>query len=101
MPKIFISYRRIDTGSLAKRLYDDLAKRFSKYHVFMDTEDIRAGTIYVALVEYLHQVILTVMRLKQISMNFISLLMITEIICDWLNIGRSCAWGRPRRQRID
>lgn len=47
MPKIFISYRRIDTGPSAKQFYDDLSRRFGKYRVFMDTEDIRAGTNYV------------------------------------------------------
>lgn len=47
MTKIFISYRRVDTGPWAERLFKELAKRFTKSQLFMDTESIRAGTNWV------------------------------------------------------
>ncbi len=35
---IFISYRRIDTGTAAGRLYSDLARSFSRSQIFMDID---------------------------------------------------------------
>lgn len=41
--RIFISYRRRDTGGTAGRLYDRLARRFGEEQVFIDVGSIRAG----------------------------------------------------------
>lgn len=42
-PRIFISYRREDTGPHAGRLYDRLSDRFGESLVFMDVGSIRPG----------------------------------------------------------
>ena len=39
---IFVSYRREETGPVAGRLYDRLADRFGKSHVFMSAVLLRA-----------------------------------------------------------
>jgi TIR domain len=41
--RIFVSYRRQDTGHLAGRLYDRLADRFGQGQVFMDVDTIEPG----------------------------------------------------------
>jgi TIR domain-containing protein len=42
-PRIFLSYRRQDTGGHAGRLYDVLAERFGEENVFMDVDTIKVG----------------------------------------------------------
>lgn len=42
-PRIFVSYRREDTGGHAGRLYDALAARFGPENVFMDIDTIDLG----------------------------------------------------------
>src|SRR5688572_10834401 len=44
MPKIFISYRREDSSGYAGRLNEKLSQVFGGKNVFMDLEDIEAGT---------------------------------------------------------
>ncbi|HEX3681873.1 MAG TPA: response regulator [Bryobacteraceae bacterium] len=43
MPKVFISYRRNDSGAYAGRVYDNLRGRFGSTHVFMDIDKLRPG----------------------------------------------------------
>ena len=43
MPKIFISYRRDDTGTLVGRIYDRLANHFGRDALFLDIDDIPIG----------------------------------------------------------
>ena len=43
MPKIFISYRRDDTGDVAGRIHDHLVNAFGANQVFQDVDDIPAG----------------------------------------------------------
>lgn len=43
MPRIFISYRRADTGPETGRLYDSLAREFGAESVFRDIYSIDAG----------------------------------------------------------
>ncbi len=45
MPKIFISYRRDDSGGRAGRLYDHLIAHFGQGQVFMDVDTIRPGLV--------------------------------------------------------
>ncbi len=40
LPRIFISYRRADSGAIVGRIYDRLVARFKKDSVFRDLEDI-------------------------------------------------------------
>ena len=40
---IFVSYRRQETGPVAGWLYDRLADRFGKSHVFIDVDAIEPG----------------------------------------------------------
>jgi pterin-4a-carbinolamine dehydratase len=42
--KIFVSYRREDSGPVARRLADSLARAFGPNNVFIDTDSIRIGT---------------------------------------------------------
>ncbi len=51
MPKIFISYRRDDSGGRAGRLYDRLIDHFGQGQVFMDVDAIRPGLNFVEVVE--------------------------------------------------
>ncbi len=51
MPKIFISYRRDDSGGRAGRLYDRLEGHFGQGQVFMDVDTIRPGLNYVEVVQ--------------------------------------------------
>ena len=50
MSKIFISYRREDSGGYAGRLYDRLSRHFGKDQVFMDIDHIEPGEDFVALI---------------------------------------------------
>jgi hypothetical protein len=43
VPRVFISYRRDDSGGYAGRLYDRLAEKYGPNNVFMDVASIRAG----------------------------------------------------------
>jgi len=43
MPGIFISYRRADSDDTVGRMYDHLALRFDRAHIFRDVDSIRPG----------------------------------------------------------
>jgi hypothetical protein len=47
MSRVFISYRRADSGPWASRLYRHLTMRFGKDLVFQDVDDIRPGTDFL------------------------------------------------------
>ena len=51
MARIFISYRRGDTGGYAGRLCDRLTARFGSDQVFMDIQDIHPGQNFVTSIE--------------------------------------------------
>jgi hypothetical protein len=51
MARIFISYRREDTGGYAGRLCDRLTARFGSDQVFMDLQDIQPGENFVTSIE--------------------------------------------------
>ena len=52
MPKIFISYRRDDTGGHAGRLYDRLVQHFGRENVFIDVDTIGPGVDFVEAVNH-------------------------------------------------
>jgi hypothetical protein len=43
MPKVFISYRRQDSGAFARRLAETLSRTLGANQVFIDTDSIRVG----------------------------------------------------------
>jgi hypothetical protein len=45
--KIFINYRRDDSGGTAGRLHDRLAQTFGRKNLFMDVDHIPAGVDFV------------------------------------------------------
>ena len=45
--KIFINYRRDDSGATAGRLHDRLAQTFGRENLFMDVDHIPAGVDFV------------------------------------------------------
>lgn len=47
MARIFISYRRDDSGGFAGRLYDHLVRQFGDEKIFMDVDTIGLGVDYV------------------------------------------------------
>ncbi len=49
--KIFISYRREDSGGHAGRIYSDLINQFGKTHVFRDVDNMVAGDDFVKAIE--------------------------------------------------
>jgi formylglycine-generating enzyme required for sulfatase activity len=51
MPKIFISYRRDDSGGWAGRLYDRLSQHFGRDNVFMDITAIEPGLDFVEVIQ--------------------------------------------------
>ena len=51
MSDIFVSYRREDSAPYAGRIFDRLSAFFGADHVFMDVEDIRAGTDFPHAIE--------------------------------------------------
>jgi hypothetical protein len=51
MARIFISYRRDDSGGWAGRLYDRLSQQFGRENVFMDINTIEAGLDFVEVIE--------------------------------------------------
>jgi len=50
-PKIFISYRREDSGGHAGRLHADLARHFGAKQIFIDIGDIEAGEDFVEVID--------------------------------------------------
>ena len=52
MPKIFISYRRDDSGGHAGRLYDRLVQHFGPENVFIDVDTIGPGVDFVEAVNH-------------------------------------------------
>jgi TIR domain len=44
MPKIFLSYRRLDTAAITGRIFDRLVAHFGRHAIFMDVDDIPVGT---------------------------------------------------------
>jgi hypothetical protein len=51
MSGIFISYRRDDTGAMARRLYDALCARFGPASVFIDVETIEVGADFADVID--------------------------------------------------
>src|SRR6185369_5242158 len=51
MPRMFISYRRDDSGGYAGRLSDILAARYGHHQTFMDLEDIEGGDDFTAVID--------------------------------------------------
>jgi hypothetical protein len=51
MPKVFISYRRDDTGGEAARLADELGEEFGRSHVFIDIDSIRPAENFEARIQ--------------------------------------------------
>src|SRR5918911_369183 len=49
--KIFVSYRRDDSGGHAGRLYADLVRHFGAGQVFMDIDTIKAGEDFPNVIE--------------------------------------------------
>jgi hypothetical protein len=47
MPGIFVNYRRDDAPGVAGRLYDHLAKNFSRHDLFIDVDAIKPGLDFV------------------------------------------------------
>jgi hypothetical protein len=43
VPKVFVSYRREDSGSIARHLAETLSRAFGPNSVFIDTDSIRAA----------------------------------------------------------
>lgn len=51
MPKIFISYRRQDSGGYVRELASKLRKRYGANSIFRDLDDIRAGDDFNKVIE--------------------------------------------------
>lgn len=51
MSRIFISYRRDDSGMAAGRIYDHLSARFGEAQVFLDVGTIEPGEDFVDKIE--------------------------------------------------
>lgn len=51
MARIFLSYRREDSGGWAGRLYDRLSQHFGDEHVFMDVDTIELGLDLVEVIQ--------------------------------------------------
>jgi non-specific serine/threonine protein kinase len=49
--RIFISYRRSDSGPYARNLYDSLSQRFGPTNVFYDLDSIAPGRDFVAVLD--------------------------------------------------
>ena len=50
-PRVFINYRREDASGHAGRLYDALAARLGREHVFMDVDAIRPGENFAEVLD--------------------------------------------------
>lgn len=51
MPKIFISYRRSDTASIAGRIYDVLEDAFGRKSIFKDVDEIPPGVDFRSVIK--------------------------------------------------
>ena len=51
MARIFLSYRRDDSGEYAGRLYDRLRQHFGPNNLFMDVDTIALGLDFVEAIE--------------------------------------------------
>jgi TIR domain len=51
MARIFLSYRREDSGGYAGRLYDRLSQRFGDDNLFMDVDNIPPGLNFVEVIQ--------------------------------------------------
>lgn len=51
MARIFISYRRLDSGPVARRLAEALAMTFGEESVFLDTDSIRMGDQWTEVIQ--------------------------------------------------
>jgi hypothetical protein len=51
MPRIFISYRRSDSGPYAGRIYDRLASHFDSANIFMDSANLKPGDNFLEVLE--------------------------------------------------
>jgi tetratricopeptide (TPR) repeat protein len=52
MARIFLSYRREDSGGWAGRLYDRLSQHFGDEHIFMDIDTIEPGLDFVEVIQH-------------------------------------------------
>jgi SH3-like domain-containing protein len=50
MPKIFVSYRRIDSEERAQRIADWLILKYNKENVFIDVDTIRGGADFASVI---------------------------------------------------
>lgn len=76
MPKIFISYRRVDSQYVADNIYGHMVRHFGKDNVFLDVGNVPFG---VDFRKYLHQ---------QIVAHDVVLVMIGP---DWAKVMEECA----------
>ena len=51
MARIFLSYRREDSGGYAGRLYDRLSQHFGRDNLFMDIDTIGLGLDFVEVIQ--------------------------------------------------
>lgn len=51
MKTVFISYRRADSAGYTRSMYNSLTQTFSDQQIFMDVDDIKAGTDFVSVLE--------------------------------------------------
>jgi hypothetical protein len=51
MPKIFISYRRDDSGGWAGRLHDRLSQQFGRDNIFVDINTIEPGLGFAEVIQ--------------------------------------------------
>lgn len=51
MPRVFISYRRRDSGDVAARLHDRLKRRFGEPNVFLDYHRLQGGDDFLAAID--------------------------------------------------
>ena len=51
MARIFLSYRRDDSGGYAGRLYDRLSQHFGRDNLFMDIDSIALGLDFARAIE--------------------------------------------------
>jgi hypothetical protein len=51
MPKIFISYRRDDSGGWAGRLHDRLSQQFGRDNIFVDINTTEPGLDSVEVIQ--------------------------------------------------
>src|SRR5258708_4264580 len=51
MAKIFLSYRRVDSATMAGRIYDRLILRFGEKNIFKDVDDIPPGVNFAEYIQ--------------------------------------------------